>query len=94
MQLNDLEVAIARLSDNDRSTLETLVAGELDQPWRPSLMMLAGKGAFNKVERHWALGNGVSLKFGGMKDADDWRDYAGRARDYIGFDEAAEFLEE
>jgi len=151
MQLNDLEAAIARLSDDERGTLETLVADELDQPWRPnpgpqtaalesdadlllyggaagggksslllgcavrnhsralilrrksveldgliaeSQAMLAGRGSFNKVERHWALGNGASLKFGGMKDADDWRDYAGRARDYIGFDEAAEFLED
>jgi hypothetical protein len=156
MQLNDLEAAIARLSDDDRGTLESLVAGELDQPWRPnpgpqtaaleseadlllyggaagggksslllgcavrnhrralilrrksveldgliaeSQAMLAGRGSFNKVERHWVFANGAikggaSLKFGGMKDADDWRDYAGRARDYIGFDEAAEFLEE
>ena len=29
-----------------------------------------------------------------MKEADDWRKYAGRARDFMGFDEAAEFLEE
>jgi len=67
---------------------------ELDGLIAESQAMLAGRGSFNKVERHWALGNGASVKFGGMKDADDWRDYAGRARDYIGFDEAAEFLEE
>ena len=67
---------------------------ELDGLIAESQTMLAGRGAFNKVDRHWRLENGASLKFGGMKDADDWRDYAGRARDYIGFDEAAEFLEE
>lgn len=67
---------------------------ELDGLIAESQAMLAGRGTFNKVERHWALVDGASLKFGGMKDAGDWRDYAGRARDYIGFDEAAEFLEE
>jgi hypothetical protein len=35
-----------------------------------------------------------SLKLGGCKDADSWRKYAGRARDFMGFDEAGEFLEE
>ena len=34
------------------------------------------------------------IRFGGMKEADGWRKYAGRARDYLGFDEAGEFLEE
>jgi hypothetical protein len=67
---------------------------ELDGLIAESETMLAGRGTFNKVERHWQLDSGASLKFGGMKDADDWRDYAGRARDYFGFDEAAEFLEE
>ena len=67
---------------------------ELDGLITDSQAILAGQGTYNKVERHWQLANGASLKFGGMKDAHDWRDYAGRARDYIGFDEAAEFLEE
>ena len=67
---------------------------ELDGLIGESQAILASRGTYNKVERHWQLANGASLKFGGMKHADDWRDYAGRARDYVGFDEAAEFLEE
>lgn len=34
------------------------------------------------------------IRLGGCREPDDWRDYAGRARDYLGLDEAAEFLEE
>lgn len=56
--------------------------------------VLSGRGDFNRVEREWSLSDRRSIKFGGMKDADSWRAYAGRARDLIGFDEAAEFLEE
>lgn len=41
----------------------------------------------------WTFDKTKSLKFGGMKEPDDWRKYAGRARDLVGFDEAAEFLE-
>ena len=42
----------------------------------------------------WSGPKGFSLKFGGCKDPDSWKDYAGRARDFMGFDEAAEFLED
>lgn len=34
------------------------------------------------------------VRLGGMRDPDSWRDYAGRARDFIGFDEAGEFTRE
>lgn len=34
-----------------------------------------------------------SLKLGGMQTADDWIGHAGRERDFIGFDEGGEFLE-
>ena len=40
------------------------------------------------------VGGGRSIKLGGMRDPDDWRHFAGRARDYMAFDEAGEFLEE
>lgn len=38
--------------------------------------------------------DGGRLKFGGIKLKDDWRKYAGNARDYMAFDEAGEFLKE
>lgn len=35
-----------------------------------------------------------AIRLGGCREPEDWRAYAGRARDYMGFDEAAEFLED
>jgi hypothetical protein len=37
---------------------------------------------------------GRSIRLGGCREPDDWRDYAGRPRDFLGIDEAGEFLEE
>jgi hypothetical protein len=34
------------------------------------------------------------IRLGGCREPDDWRHFAGRARDYLGIDEAGEFLEE
>lgn len=48
---------------------------------------------WNGQDNEMSLPGGRSIKFGGMKEPDDWRKYAGRARDLIGLDEAAEFLE-
>lgn len=48
----------------------------------------------NKVEHTFASPDGRVLKFAGLNEPDDWRKHAGIARDFYGFDEAAEFLEE
>jgi len=45
-------------------------------------------------ENVWKLKNGGRIKFAGLKQPDDWRKHAGNARDYLAFDEAAEFLRE
>lgn len=37
---------------------------------------------------------GRTIRLGGMRDLDDWRDYAGQPRDLMYFDEAGEFLEQ
>lgn len=39
------------------------------------------------------VGNRI-IRLGGCREPESWRDYAGRARDYLGLDEAGEFLEE
>lgn len=39
------------------------------------------------------LGNGHTIEFGAMLNPGDEEDYQGRARDFMGFDEAAQFLE-
>lgn len=49
--------------------------------------------SFNGSDHEWTWPDGRTLKLGGMKDADSWTDHAGRERDYIGYDEAGEFLE-
>lgn len=41
----------------------------------------------------WNWPDGRQLKLAGMQLPDDWRKHAGRERDFIGFDEAGEFLE-
>lgn len=38
--------------------------------------------------------DGRTIAFGGMKEPGDWEKFAGRARDFIGFDEAPAFTEE
>ena len=48
--------------------------------------------SYNGVDLEWSWPDGKSLKLAGMKDADDWTKHAGRERDFIGFDEAGEFL--
>jgi hypothetical protein len=35
-----------------------------------------------------------TIRLGGCREPDDWNDYAGRPRDFLGLDEAGEFLEE
>lgn len=57
--------------------------------------MLAGRTTYNGSDLEFTFQDvDRKIRFGGMKEADGWRKYAGRARDYLGFDEAAEFLEE
>lgn len=41
----------------------------------------------------WNWPDGRNLKLAGMKEPDDWNKHAGRERDFIGFDEGLEFLE-
>lgn len=51
-----------------------------------------GTDGFNGSDLEWGWEDGRSLKLAGMKDADTWLKHAGRARQYMGFDEAGEFL--
>lgn len=81
------------LKDHSRSLIVRREASELDGLIAESRAVVGSSGSFNGQEKEWSLAGGRSLKFGGMKEPDDWRKYAGRARDYIGVDEAAEFLE-
>ncbi|MGA0595618.1 terminase large subunit domain-containing protein [Enterovirga sp. CN4-39] len=90
-----LEVGCA-ITEHSRSLILRRQSTELDGIIAESREIIKGNGSFNSSPgaREWTLPGGKSLKFGGCKEPDDWRDYAGRARDFMGFDEAAEFLEE
>ena len=55
---------------------------------------IIGKAAgFNGTDYEWTWPDKRTLKLGGIKNADDWMDHAGRERDYVAFDEGGEFLE-
>lgn len=51
-----------------------------------------GSKGFNGQDNEWSWADGRSLKLAGLKEPGDWIKHAGRARDFMGFDEAGEFL--
>lgn len=55
--------------------------------------MICDSARYNGVDMEWNWPDGRSLKLAGMKEPDDWMKQAGRERDYMGYDEAGEFLE-
>jgi len=48
---------------------------------------------YNGQDHEWTWPDGRTVKLAGMQLANDWRKFAGRERQFIGYDEAAEFLE-
>lgn len=89
----DLLIGAAALNHR-RALIVRRESVELDGIIDRSHEILDRNGEFNKVDKEWRLKDGQSIKLGGMKDAKDWKAYAGRPRDLMGFDEAAEFLKE
>lgn len=51
-----------------------------------------GTKGFNGQDREWAWPDNRSLKLAGLKEPGDWVKHAGRPRDFMGFDEAGDFL--
>lgn len=54
---------------------------------------IIGERCWNGSDHEWTLPDGRTLKLAGMREFDSWMAHAGRERDYMAFDEAAEFLE-
>ena len=54
--------------------------------------IIGDKANFNGSDLEWSWSDGRSVKLAGMKEPGDWNKHAGRERDFIGFDEAGEFL--
>lgn len=55
---------------------------------------ILGARGWNGQDHEWTMPDGRALKLGGIREADSWMAHAGRERDFFGFDEAGEFLEE
>jgi hypothetical protein len=53
-----------------------------------------GSDGFNGSDLEWSFSDGRSVKLAGIKEPGDWNKHAGRERDFLGFDEAGEFLRE
>lgn len=54
--------------------------------------VIADSARFNGTDKEWSWTDGRSLKLAGMQLPGDWNKHAGRERDFLGFDEAGEFL--
>ena len=57
------------------------------------LLAAVGEDGWNGSDHEWTRPDARTLKLAGMREADSWMAHAGRERDYMGFDEAGEFLE-
>lgn len=54
--------------------------------------IISNAAQFNAVDKEWTWEDGKNLKLAGIKQPDDWIKHAGRERDFMGYDEAGEFL--
>ena len=81
------------VTGHQRTLILRREAAELDGLIADSRQIIGDRGTWNGQDKEWTLPGGRSIKFGGCKEPDDWRKYAGRARDLIGIDEACEFME-
>jgi hypothetical protein len=70
-------------------------AVQLDGLWKFATQVCGPRGwSANKVEHSYTASSGRMLRLVGLNQPDDWRKHAGNGRDFYGFDEAGEFLEE
>lgn len=82
-------------NDHSRALIVRREAVQLDGIINFSREILGDLGRFaGGNENLWKLKDGRQLKFAGINQPDDWRKHAGNARDFMGFDEAGEFLRE
>ena len=88
-----LEVGLAA-TKHVRSLILRREATQLDGLIDFSHELLRDRGNFNSQKNIWTFDGNKQIKFGGMPREDDWRKYAGIARDLICFDEALEFSRE
>lgn len=80
--------------EHQRSIIFRRESSQTDGLIAEAKKIVADVARYNGQDLEFSWADGRSMKFAGMKEADDWRKHAGRERDFIGFDEAGEFLEE
>jgi len=66
----------------------------LEADGKKILATLSETKGWNGSDHEWTRPDGRTLKLAGMREADSWMAHAGRERDFMGYDEAGEFLEE
>jgi hypothetical protein len=90
---SDLLLGLA-LTSHRRSVVFRREAAQLAALIDRSREILGGRGRFNANSGVWReLPGGRQLEFGGVKDLGDEQRHRGRPHDFIGFDEADQFLE-
>lgn len=79
--------------EHTRSIIFRREAGQTDGLQEAGRQIIGDTARFNGTDLEWSWSNGKSLKLAGMQLPTDWGKHAGRERDFIGYDEAGEFLE-
>lgn len=88
-----LEMGLAA-QEHRRSIIFRREAGQTDGLEEAGKQIIKDDARFNGTDLEWSWPDGRSVKLAGIKEPDDWNKHAGRERDFIGFDEAGEFLQE
>lgn len=87
----DLMVGLSS-QEHQRSIIFRRESSQTDGIEAAGKRIIADSARFNGADLEWNWSDGKALKLAGMKESDDWLKHAGRERDFIGFDEAGEFL--
>jgi hypothetical protein len=80
--------------EHRRSIIFRREAGQTDGLEEAGKQIIGTDASFNGSDLEWSFPDGRSVKLAGIKEPGDWNKHAGRERDFLGFDEAGEFLVE
>lgn len=80
--------------EHRRSIIFRREVGQTDGLEEAGKQIIGNAANFNGSDLEWSFPDGRSVKLAGMKEPGDWNKHAGRERDFLGFDEAGEFIRE
>jgi hypothetical protein len=82
------------IEDHRRSLIVRRQVGDLDPIIDEVLKFHGSRDGFNgSVPQKLRFGDNRQITFGGLAAKDDWQKFQGNARDFLGVDEAAQFME-